>query len=234
MPENIKVADLGYLSSEFRGSVAYNFSNQSGLPTYRNHFFEFVEKDKWENGEQDFLLLDELKEGKDYYVFVTTPSGLYRYNMNDILRVSGFVNQCPLLVFQQKGNGACNITGEKLYENQVVDAFQSMNWNAIFYQVLADVAQSRYVGFVEWHLQPESDKSELALRMDQALRMRNIEYDEKRASGRLQQFELRYLPEGSFAEIKRQAVASGQKEGQFKMVMLQYMESYKWDLSKAN
>lgn len=234
MPENIKVADLGYLSSEFRGSVAYNFSNQSGLPTYRNHFFEFVEKDKWENGEQDFLLLDELKEGKDYYVFVTTPSGLYRYNMNDILRVSGFINRCPLLVFQQKGNGACNITGEKLYENQVVDAFQSMNWNAIFYQVLADVSQSRYVGFVEWHLQPEMDKAELALRMDQALRMRNIEYDEKRASGRLQQFELRYLPEGTFTEIKRQAVAAGQKEGQFKMVMLQYMEGYKWDLSKAN
>ncbi len=233
MPSNIKVADLGYLSSEFRGSVAYRFKDQSGLPTYKNHFFEFVEKDKWENGEKEFLLLDELREGQDYYVFVTTPSGLYRYNMNDILRVVGFVNQCPLIVFQQKGNGACNITGEKLYENQVVDAFQSMNWNAIFYQVLADVENARYVGFVEWHGEPSAPKSDLAIAMDDALRSRNVEYDEKRASGRLQPFELRYLSPGTFAGIKRQAVEAGQKEGQFKMVMLQYMDKYKWDLSHA-
>jgi sterol desaturase/sphingolipid hydroxylase (fatty acid hydroxylase superfamily) len=233
MPENIKVADLGYLSSEFRGSVAYRFADQSGLPTYQQHFFEFVEKDKWENGVSEFLMLHQLKQNSDYYVFVTTPSGLYRYNMNDILRVTGFVNQCPLIVFQQKGNGACNITGEKLYENQVVDAFQSMNWNAMFYQVLADVEQSKYVGFVEWHSQPESAKEELAAMMDAALRERNVEYDEKRASGRLNGFELRYLPTGTFAEIKGRAVEAGQKEGQFKMVMLQYMDKYKWDLSNA-
>ncbi|MEY4330577.1 MAG: hypothetical protein RL609_1325 [Bacteroidota bacterium] len=233
MPEKIKVADLGYLSSEFRGSVAYQFENQSGIPTFQYHFFEFVEKDKWENGQADFILLDELKEGQDYYVFVTTASGLYRYNMNDILRVTGFVNQCPLIVFQQKGNGACNITGEKLYESQVVDAFQSMNWNAIFYQVLANVENSRYVGFIEWHKIPTQTKDELAFIMDNALRARNVEYDEKRASGRLKSFEIRYLPSGTFADIKRQAVDAGQKEGQFKMVMLQYMDQYKWDLSHA-
>lgn len=233
LPDQIKVADLGYLSSEFRGSVTYSFEQQAGLPTFQQHFFEFVEKAKWEAGDADFLLLDELKKDHDYYVFVTSSAGLYRYNMNDILRVVGFLNECPLIVFQQKGNGACNITGEKLYESQVIEAFQSMQWKALFYQVLADVAQSRYIGFIEWHQVPNDSKMELGMKMDQALRKLNVEYDEKRSSGRLQPFELRYLPDGTFADIKKNAVEAGQKEGQFKMVMLQYLDQYKWDLSKA-
>jgi hypothetical protein len=233
MPENIKVADPGYLSSEYRGSVTYDFSNQSGLPTYRNHFFEFVLKEEWENGEHNFKLLHELEKGCDYYVFITTPSGLWRYNMNDIVRVTDYLNDCPLITFQQKGNGACNITGEKLYESQIIEAFQSMQWKAIYYQVLADVNDSRYIGYIEWHNEPNESQDELSTSMDEALVKLNVEYAEKRASNRLNPFMLKYLPAGTFADIKKQSVEAGQKEGQFKMVMLQYKHQFKWDLSQA-
>jgi sterol desaturase/sphingolipid hydroxylase (fatty acid hydroxylase superfamily) len=233
LPENIKVADLGYLSSEFRGSVTYDYSKQSGLPTYKDHFYEFVLKEDWESGESNFKLLHELEKDFDYYVFVTTPSGLWRYNMNDILRVKGFLNDCPLITFQQKGNGACNITGEKLYESQVIEAFQSMQWKAMYYQVLADVNDSRYIGYIEWHNEPKESQDELSVVMDEALARLNVEYAEKRASKRLNPFVLKYLPQGTFANIKKQAVEAGQKEGQFKMVMLQYKDKFKWDLSQA-
>ncbi len=233
MPENIKVTDPGYLSSEFRGSITYDYSNQSGLPTYKDHFFEFMLKEEWENGDSNFKLLHELERGRDYYIFITTPSGLWRYNMNDIVRVTDYLNECPLIAFQQKGNGACNITGEKLYESQVIEAFQSMHWKAIYYQVLADVNDSRYVGYIEWHDQPKDDQEHLSAIMDQALAKLNVEYAEKRASKRLNSFILKYLPAGTFANIKKQAVEAGQKEGQFKMVMLQYKDQFKWDLSQA-
>lgn len=233
MPEQIKVADLGYLSSEFRGSVTFDFSNQAGLPTFRDHFFEFVLKEEWESGDSNFKLLHELEKGCDYYVFITTPSGLWRYNMNDIVRVTDYLNECPLITFQQKGNGACNITGEKLYENQVIEAFQSMKWKAMYYQVLADVNDSRYIGYIEWHDQPKEDQEHLSAIMDQALAKLNMEYAEKRASKRLNSFVLKYLPAGTFANIKKNAVEAGQKEGQFKMVMLQYKDQFKWDLSQA-
>lgn len=233
MPENIKVADLGYLSSEFRGSVTYDYPTQSGLPTYKDHFYEFVLKEEWERGESNFKLLHQLEKDKDYYVFTTTPSGLWRYNMNDILRVTGFYNECPLITFQQKGNGACNITGEKLYESQVIEAFQSMEWKAMYYQVLADVENARYIGYVEWHNQPNESQEELSVMMDEELARLNVEYAEKRASKRLNTFTLKYLPAGTFANIKKQAVEAGQKEGQFKMVMLQYKDQFKWDLSQA-
>jgi sterol desaturase/sphingolipid hydroxylase (fatty acid hydroxylase superfamily) len=233
MPEKIKVSDPGYLSSEFRGSITYDYSTQSGLPTYRDHFFEFMLKEEWENGDSNFKLLHELEKGRDYYVFITTPSGLWRYNMNDIVRVTDYLNECPLITFQQKGNGACNITGEKLYENQVIEAFQSMQWKAMYYQVLADVNDSRYIGYIEWHDQPKEDREHLSSIMDLALAKLNVEYAEKRASKRLNPFVLKYLPAGTFANIKKQAVEAGQKEGQFKMVMLQYKDQFKWDLSQA-
>ena len=233
MPENIKVADPGYLSSEFRGSVTCDFSNQSGLPTYRNHFFEFVLKEEWERGESNFTLMHQLEKGRDYYVFITTPAGLWRYNMNDIVRVTGYLNQCPLITFQQKGSGACNITGEKLYESQIIEAFQSMQWKAMYYQVLADVNDSRYIGYIEWHSEPNEGQEELSAIMDESLAKLNVEYAEKRASKRLNPFVLKYLPSGSFTQIKKQAVEAGQKEGQFKMVMLQYKDQFKWDLSQA-
>jgi hypothetical protein len=233
MPENIKVADPGYLSSEFRGSVTYDYSSQSGLPTFRDHFFEFVLKNEWENGQSNFKLLHELEKERDYYVFITTPSGLWRYNMNDIVRVTGYLNQCPLITFQQKGSGACNITGEKLYESQIIEAFQSMQWKVMYYQVLADVNDSRYIGYIEWHNEPNESQEELSAIMDESLAKLNVEYAEKRASKRLNPFVLKYLPPGSFTQIKKQAVEAGQKEGQFKMVMLQYKDQFKWDLSQA-
>jgi len=233
MPENIKVADPGYLSSEYRGSVTFDFKNQSGLPTYKDHFFEFVLKEDWEKGDSNFSLLHQLEKGKDYYVFITTASGLWRYSMNDIVRVNGFFNQCPLISFQQKGNGVCNITGEKLYESQVIEAFQSMEWKALYYQVLADVENARYTGYVEWHNQPSISQEVLSSMMDETLSKLNVEYAEKRASNRLNPFTLKYLPSGTFASIKKQAVEAGQKEGQFKMVMLQYKDQFKWDLSQA-
>ena len=233
MPENIKVVDPGYLSSEFRGSVTYDYSSQAGLPTYKDHFFEFMLKEDWDSGLSNFLLLHELEKGKDYYVFITTPAGLWRYNMNDIIRVIDYLNDCPLISFQQKGNGACNITGEKLYESQVIEAFQSMHWKAIYYQVLADVNDSRYIGYIEWQEEPSQDQEHLSAIMDEALIKLNVEYAEKRASKRLNSFVLKYLPAGTFANIKRQAVEAGQKEGQFKMVMLQNKDQFKWDLSQA-
>ena len=63
-----------------------------------------------------------MRKGLDYYIIVTTPSGLYRYFINDVVRVTGFLHAAPLLKFMQKGKGVTNITGEKLYEAQVLAA----------------------------------------------------------------------------------------------------------------
>jgi len=35
------------------------------------------------------LLADEVEEGRNYFILFTTSGGLYRYNINDVVRVVG-------------------------------------------------------------------------------------------------------------------------------------------------
>ncbi|MGZ5261333.1 MAG: GH3 family domain-containing protein, partial [Burkholderiales bacterium] len=121
-----RILELGYVSSEFRGTITLGRQRGMGLPTLDTHFFEFAEREAWDRGERTCLTLDKLRKGVDYYVIVTTPSGLYRYFINDVVRVSGFLHRTPLLQFRQKGKGVSNITGEKLYEAQVLAAVRAI------------------------------------------------------------------------------------------------------------
>ena len=47
-------------------------------------------------------------------------AGLYRYNLNDRVRVTGRLGDSPVLEFLSRGPHTCSITGEKLAEHQVV------------------------------------------------------------------------------------------------------------------
>ncbi|MCY3815917.1 MAG: GH3 auxin-responsive promoter family protein, partial [Gammaproteobacteria bacterium] len=88
IPERTSIIELGYIASEFQGTVNIDAAENVCVPTLLDNFFEFVEREAREAGRTDFLLLDELEEGGEYYVFVTTRDGLYRYDMNDIVRVT--------------------------------------------------------------------------------------------------------------------------------------------------
>ena len=120
------IVEMGYLSSEFRGSITIDILNNKGVPTLHENFFEFVEKEDWENENPTFLTLEQLEEGKQYYVVTTTQNGLYRYFINDIIEVTGTYNNTPTTEFVQKGKGVTNITGEKLYESQLIQAMDKI------------------------------------------------------------------------------------------------------------
>src|SRR4029079_12471699 len=62
-----RVLELGYLSSEFRGTVTLGKRSGSGLPTLDTHFYEFVERSLWDAGEPAYLLRCPLRNGLHYY-----------------------------------------------------------------------------------------------------------------------------------------------------------------------
>lgn len=103
LPDACKIHEFGYNASEFRGTINVDLANNACIPTLHHTFFEFVECDDWEAGDRRFLGLDELSEDCLYYVFATTSSGLYRYDINDIVRVSGRIHATPTLEFVHKG-----------------------------------------------------------------------------------------------------------------------------------
>ncbi len=248
--EQTLIRDLGYLSSEFRGSVPLDSSTNAGVPTVMSTFYEFVQADAWDNGEKEFLMLHQLEDKQKYYVFITTAYGLYRYNMNDIIQVDGMYRgfsggKAPQLRFVQKGKGVTSITGEKLYENQVIQAVhkveKEMGIEDQFFVVQCDPQTAQYTLYYEISPKITDSKIEqeglavlhalkkMEKRIDEVLREINMEYDAKRSSARLKPFRLCLLKRGTYEHFKKFFLASGQREGQFKIIALQYKKDLKFD-----
>ncbi len=234
LPDKTMIIELGYVASEFRGTVNIDVQRNVCLPTLLDTVFEFVEREAWEEGSADFLSLHELDDGREYYVFVTTPEGLYRYDMKDIIRVTGKVNETPTLEFVQKGKGVTNITGEKLHEVQVLDAvlavLEERGTQSNFFVMLADQSSAQYTLFVEMQ-QPSGGGIDAAISndLDGRLRASNIEYDGKRGSGRLSPLNVRRLRAGTGEEYRRSRIAEGRRDAQFKFLHLQYTHECSFD-----
>lgn len=220
-----QIVELGYLSSEFCGTLTVDCNLSSGLPNITDYFFEFIEPEAWDIGIRNFRLVHQLEAGHDYYVVITTPSGLYRYFINDIVRAEGTFHNSPLIRFVQKGKGVTNITGEKLYESQLVEALTKaenhFNAQPDFYLMLADVERQVYRLYLEVDSMMAST-AELATYFDNTLAELNMEYRTKRESGRLHPLTVTLLKHGTGEQYREFCIQSGQKDGQFKMVTLQY------------
>ncbi|MBL0715981.1 MAG: GH3 auxin-responsive promoter family protein, partial [Desulfosarcina sp.] len=150
----VPVRDWGYLSSEARASVPLSDEGSSGVLTIATNFFEFVPVEDLEARRDQpanwpFLSVAEIEEGRDYYIFITTSGGLYRYDINDVIRVTGRYNDTPQIVFLRKGRGMTNITGEKVSVNQIINAIQNAARDtstvADHFKAEADAARRRYV-----------------------------------------------------------------------------------------
>ncbi len=235
IPAATSIIELGYIASEFQGTVNVNALENLCVPTLQDVFFEFAERAAWEEGAAGMGLLHELETGGEYYVFITTQDGLYRYDMNDIVRVTGQFNETPCLEFVQKGKGVTSITGEKLYENQVLDTvMQVLGEQKIlpeFFVMLADEHAATYTLYLEADEQEPFQSFDLANAVDHGLRAVNIEYDSKRGSGRLEPTKLKWLRAGTGGRYRANRVAAGQRDTQFKYLHLQYAQECPFDFN---
>ena len=233
LPEHAVMMDLGLLASECRVTLTIEADTPSGLPVFTDYFFEFVERARWDDKQPEFLTLSQLETGKEYYFFVTTTGGLYRYDMNDIVTVTGHQQSVPLIEFLQKGRGVTNITGEKLYEKQVIqataDTAAQSSLTIPFFVMLAD----RVAGCYEFYFEPGgsavTDIEELGRLLDENLCRQNEEYKQKRASGRLKPLRAWRLKPGAATSFRAHLVKRGQREGQFKVQCLAYKDEASFD-----
>ena len=100
------IVPKGLLSTE--GFVSFP------LLAYRSHFYEFRDVEAGE-----VVLASDAHVGKRYHVILTTGGGLYRYDTEDIVEVTGFRERCPILRFLGRANHVSDHYGEKLNERFV-------------------------------------------------------------------------------------------------------------------
>jgi hypothetical protein len=231
LPDGALVMELGYQATECRGTLALEPGTQAGLPALHHHFFEFAEQSAWDDGRPAYLTLEQLETGRRYYVIVTTAAGLYRYFMNDLVEVAGSFERTPLLRFVQKGKGVTSLTGEKLYEAQAIAAVQqsarALGLEPAFFLVVADEGRGGYDLLVELAVDGV-EIAALATAVDRQLSQINLEYHAKRDSGRLGPVSVVRLRPGSADAHRAACLRAGQREAQFKPVILQYRKELRW------
>ena len=214
---NVVVRDHGLHASEGRMTLPLEDESASGILEVNTHYFEFIPIEDAESDHPDVLEAHELQEGREYFILLTTCSGLYRYNIRDVVRCTGFFGQTPLLEFRHKGALISSITGEKIAESQVVEAVRGFA-DALLLELQTFTmtpywsdppGYSLYVGLNEKSDEDNQRLQKFADAVDRKLRSLNVEYDEKRASLRLQPLKIVALPLEVWQRFSHQRATRG-------------------------
>mgnify|MGYP000920006229 FL=1 len=153
---DLKFQGKGLMSTECIVSFPLENVQNGSVAAYNSFFYEFIQvsDDKLEN--RSPKLLDELELGKRYCVVVTTNAGLYRYNTNDIVEVTGFYHKIPIVKFVGRINNFSDIVGEKLknsfVEKQVLTTLEENNIKGeflLFAPVKNETGEIFYTLFLE-------------------------------------------------------------------------------------
>jgi hypothetical protein len=112
---------------------------QNFLPMISEVYFEFLDN------QGNFWQLHEIKLGHQYEILITQKSGLIRYKINDHVKVSGFYRNCPCLEFIGRGESYCDLVGEKLHENQIIDFLSNKDSFLILIPVITSSSAPHYI-----------------------------------------------------------------------------------------
>jgi hypothetical protein len=220
------VRDLGYMASEGRGGTPLVNSGSAGVLAITSHFFEFVPEDQIDRPDPVFYTCDQLEPNRQYYVYFTTSGGLYRYHINDVIRVVDFYHDTPVIQFVRKGQGISSITGEKLTESQMTTALlQALDAESVrlghFTACVALGDRPAYAFYIEGADSESIEKlRRFARNVDRALCINNAEYEAKRLSQRLGPPSVRRVAAGSYEKLRQLRVAAGAPEAQVKIPQL--------------
>ena len=212
---DVPVRDIGLLASEGRFSVPMGDGTAAGVAEITGNFLEFIPAEEYTGAEglaaTRPLRAHELETGAEYFVVVTNWSGLWRYSMDDRIRVVGKFGQSPVIEFLSRGLHTANITGEKITEHQVVTAMATAAARCGI-AVERFVMQGRFARrpFYELRLEPQEglDAATLANYLDAALCDQNVEYQSKRKSDRLGPIAPALLPPGTLESAERASIAA--------------------------
>ena len=233
--EQVAFRDIGFRATEATFTVPVEDNNAAGPLALHANFYEFIPVDHIDDETPPILHAHELEDGREYYILVSTTSGLYRYDINDIVAVNGFYKGAPKIAFVRKGRDMANITGEKLHVNQVIAAADraaeqtGLKWHRV--QAIPDLENTRYDLLIETSgdvAPTEVELMEFTNAFDEALSEFNIEYPTKRKSGRLFKPRIVHMRNGWADRKRKREVSEGKKrDAQYKWRYIQL----EWDPS---
>lgn len=196
-------------------------------------YFEFLPLDSGSTRDLPPRLVDlvDVEVGKEYELVITTYSGLYRYRVGDILRVTGFHNSAPQFHFVRRKNVLLSIDSDKTDESELQKAVENASkllkkykTSVVEYTSYADTKTipGHYVIYWELLVKNESGNpppsqvlDRCCLDMEESL---NSVYRQGRvADSSIGPLEIRVVKNGTFEELMDYAISRGASINQYKV-----------------
>lgn len=174
--------------------------------------------------------LADVELGKEYEVVITTYSGLCRYRVGDILRVTGFHNAAPQFQFVRRKNVLLCIDSDKTDEAELQKAIENasellceFNTSVFEYTSFADTKTIPGHYVIYWELLVKDPTNapthealnQCCLTMEESL---NSVYRQGRvADNSIAPLEIRVVESGTFEELMDYAISRGASINQYKV-----------------
>lgn len=211
-----RIQGKGLIATE--GFVSFPLTNHDGSAlAIRSHFLEFLPA-----GSDVPLLAHELERGGCYEVVLTTGGGLYRYQLGDLIEVTGHLGRCPLIRFLGRHQYVSDWFGEKLSDAHVSsvlhEVFRSLVLSPSFAMLACDIdSLPGYVLYIDSH---ESDELlDRAAEMIDASLCANFHYDYARRLGQLHCVRPFRVPNGASIFLRAE-MQNGRRLGDVKIPAL--------------
>ena len=130
----------GLLATEGVVTIPWGSDSTGAPPALHSHFLEFQHCQT-----RQIYRVHELQSHTDYEVILTTSGGLWRYRLNDIVRVIGWEQHTPRLRFLGRADGGCDLRGEKLHPLFVQQSLAKLTSE---FAMLAPAGGSEVPGYV--------------------------------------------------------------------------------------
>lgn len=192
-------------------------------------FFEFLPHDQHSGPE--LINLADVRVGKEYELVITTHTGLYRYQIQDVLLVTGFHNSAPQFRFVKRKKALLCIESDKTDEGELQSAVDNASRLLEEFQTsLVEYTSHSYTSAIPGHyviywelfskngsdnLVPDEVLDRCCLAMEESF---NSMYRRFRVEcGSIGPLEIRVVKSGTFQKLMDYAMARGACINQYKV-----------------
>ncbi len=227
---DIPLHNMGFAAAEGFFSMSTELDCDDGVLLPHCLFFEFLPvDDDAEDGNDEVtpLLIDQLEVGKKYELVVSNFSGLYRYRMEDVVKVTRMYNNTPQIEFLYRRNLGMNIANEKTTTEMVdmaaKETAEEMGNEFVGHSMYADYSTNppRYCMIAE-PVNPvsEEDRQKYIDLLDEKFKGFNEKYFKYRRWGMINRPEVLFLKPKTYWEWREYLRGQGKVLNQIKPVTI--------------
>ena len=221
--KSIPFNNLCYAASESLIAAARHIGDESFVLIPDGGFYEFIPVRAKDDTKT--LTIENLEVGEYYEIVITNNSGFYRYRLGDVVCVTGFYNEAPVLRFVYRKNQILSIVGEKTNEEMLRSAVENFSLETgetiNDYSIFADTDDSpgHYIVLIEpGRIIPREKHAYYRDVMESMMMRANPLYGAEVRKGNLGPLEVVYVQQQTYMLYRELMASRGYSMNQLKPV----------------